>query len=85
MKLLIQKLQRVNYKYSIASVVAANDEMQQFSTRWLMSHLLATLELVRMFPNLSKLHVASIGLVLPMSIVDCERGAWSFSSLMRQN
>ena len=60
------------------SVVAANVDMKQFSTRRLMSHLLATSEVACMFPSLSQL--ASIGLLLPMSTVDCERG---FSALSR--
>ena len=45
-------------------------------THKLMSHLLQKDELQRMFPNLAKL--AAIGLLIPMSTVDCERG---FSNL----
>ena len=41
-----------------------------------MSHLLKSEELKLKFPNLAKL--AAIGLVLPISTVDCERG---FSAL----
>lgn len=48
------------------------------TTRELMTHLLSIHELRTMFPNLNKL--AAIGLLMPMSTVDCERG---FSSLTR--
>ena len=58
------------------SVVAANSELKQMTTHQLMSHLIKTSELGLMFPNLTKL--AAIGLLLPMSSVDCERG---FSTL----
>lgn len=43
-----------------------------------MTHILSTIEIQAMFPNLTKL--AAIGLVLPVSTVDCERG---FSALSR--
>ena len=58
------------------SVVAANSELKQITTHQLMSHLIKTSELGLMFPNLTKL--AAIGLLLPISSVDCERG---FSTL----
>ena len=60
------------------SVVTANPELKKMSTRQLMSHLLKISELKLMFPNLTKL--VAIGLLLPMSSVDCERG---FSTLSR--
>ena len=60
------------------SVVAANRELKQLTTRELMTRILSTAELETMFPNLYKL--AAIGLLLPMSTVDCECG---FSALSR--
>ncbi len=60
------------------SVVASNLELKKMSTHELMGHLLKVSELKLMFPNLYKL--AAIGLLLPMSSVDCERG---FSTLSR--
>ena len=48
------------------------------TTHQLMNHLIKISELGLMFPNLTKL--AAIGLLLPMSSVDCERG---FSTLSR--
>ena len=60
------------------STIASNPEFKKMSTRQLMSHLLKISELKLMFPNLTKL--AAIGLLLPMSSVDCERG---FSTLSR--
>ena len=60
------------------SVVAANSQLKQLPPRKLMTHILSTTEIQAMFPNLSKL--AAIGLLLPMSTVDCERG---FSALSR--
>ena len=60
------------------SVVAANRELKQLPPRELMTQILSTTELKTMFPNLCKL--AAIGLLLPMSTVDCERG---FSALTR--
>ena len=57
---------------------AANRELKQLPPRELMTKVLSTAELKVMFPNLSKL--ATIGLLLPMSTVDCERG---FSVLSR--
>ena len=60
------------------SVVAANSELKQMTTHQLMSHLIKISELGLMFTNLTKL--AAIGLLLPMSSVDCERG---FSTLSR--
>lgn len=60
------------------SVVAANSQLKQLPPRELMTHILSTTEIQAMFPNLSKL--AAIGLLLPMSTVDCERG---FSALSR--
>ena len=59
------------------SVIAANSEWKNSTPRELMSRLTGT-ELQDMFPNLSKL--AAIGLLMPMSTVDCERG---FSALSR--
>ena len=46
------------------------------TTHQLTSHLIKTSQLGLMFPNLTKL--AAIGLLLPVSSVDCERG---FSTL----
>ena len=60
------------------SVVAANSRLKQLTTQEMMKHLLKTAEMKSMFPNLTSL--ASIGLLLPMSTVDCERG---FSTLSR--
>ena len=60
------------------SVVASSVPLKTMTTRQLMSHVLKTEKLCRMFPNLAKL--AAIGLVLPLSTVDCERG---FSTLSR--
>ena len=60
------------------SVVASNAELKEMSVHQLMSHLLKSEELKLMFPNLVKL--AAIGLLLPRSTVDCERG---FSALTR--
>ena len=60
------------------SVVAANSQLKQLPPRKLMTHILNTTEIQAMFPNLSKL--AAIGLLLPMSTVDCERG---FTALSR--
>ena len=48
------------------------------TTHALMSYLLRTTATSLMFPNQTKL--AAIGLLLPMSTVDCERG---FSTLSR--
>ena len=50
--------------------------LKQLTMRQLMSHVIKTPEFNVMFPNLMKL--ATIGLLLPMSTVDCERG---FSTL----
>ena len=60
------------------SVIAANAELKQLPCRGLTTRLLNTPELEAMFPNLNKL--AAISLLLPMSMVDCERG---FSALSR--
>ena len=60
------------------SVVASSVPLKTMTTHQLMSHVLKTEELCRMFPNLAKL--AAIGLLLPLSTVDCERG---FSTLSR--
>ena len=60
------------------SVVAANRDLKQLSTRELMTKILKTKELMCMFPNITKL--AAIGLLMPMSTADCERG---FSALSR--
>ena len=60
------------------SIVAANRELKQLTSRELMTRMLNATELKTMFPNLYKL--AAIGLLLPMSTVDCERG---FSALSR--
>ena len=60
------------------SVVASNFELKQLTIQQLMRHIIKNPEYNVMFPNLSKL--AAIGLLLPMSTVDCERG---FSTLSR--
>ena len=60
------------------SVVAATPDLKQLKMRDLMSHVIKTPEFSTMFPNLVKL--AAIGLLLPVSTVDCERG---FSTLSR--
>ena len=52
--------------------------MKKLITRQLMTHVVKAEELKMMFSNLAKL--AAIGLLLPMSTVDCERG---FSTLSR--
>ena len=57
---------------TLNSVVASNVELKRMSVHQLMSHLVNSEELKLMFPNLSNL--ATIGLLLPMSTVDCERG-----------
>ena len=59
-------------------MVAANHDLFSMTTPTLMSHLLKATEMSLMFTNLAKL--AAIGLLLPMSTVDCER---SFSTLSR--
>ena len=58
------------------SVVASNSELKQLTIQQLMRHVIKPPEYNVMFPNLFKL--AAIGLLLPMSTVDCERG---FSTL----
>ena len=60
------------------SVIAANPELKNLSPREIMTKIVRTAEHKAMFPNLSKL--ASVGLLMPMSTVDCERG---FSALSR--
>ena len=65
---------------TLNSVVASNVELKRMSVHQLMSHLVRSEELKLMFPNLAKL--AAIGLLLPMSAVDCER---RFSALTRVN
>ena len=60
------------------SVVASNFELKQLTILQLMRHVIKTPEYNVMFPNLFKL--SAIGLLLPMSTVDCERG---FSTLSR--
>ena len=60
------------------SVVAANRTLKEMSTHQLVKHVVKKPDLGSMFPNLVKL--ATIGLLLPMSTVDCERG---FSALNR--
>ena len=52
--------------------------LKDMSTHELMSKLTSNAQLLDMFPNLAKL--AAIGLVIPMSTADCERG---FSALGR--
>ena len=59
-------------------MVAANYDLSSMTAPTLMSHLLKATEMSLMFSNLAKLAV--IGLLLPMSTVDCERG---FSTLSR--
>ena len=58
------------------SVVVANRDLKQLSTRELMTKILKTKEFMCMFPSITKL--AAIGLLMPMSTADCERG---FSAL----
>lgn len=58
-------------KSELNSVVAANTQLKQLPPRELLTHILSTIEIKAMFPNLIKL--AAIGLLLPMSTVDCER------------
>ena len=60
------------------SVIVSNPGLKQLTMRQLMSHVIKTPEFNVMFPNLMKL--ATIGLLLLMSTVDCERG---FSTLSR--
>ena len=64
------------------SVVAANRELKQLTSRELMAWILSTTKLETMFPNLSKL--AAIGLLLPMSTVD-ERGFSTLSRIITDN
>ena len=52
--------------------------LMEMSTHQLMKHVVKKPELGSMFPNLFKL--ATIGLLLPICTVDCERG---FSALNR--
>ena len=61
------------------TVVAANRELIQLPPHELMNKVLSTAELKVMFPNLSKL--AAIGIFLPMSTVDCERGFFALSRI----
>lgn len=61
---------------TFACVVATNIELRELTTHQIMSLLQKKEELQCMFPNLSIL--AAIGLLLPMSTVDCKRG---FSNL----
>ena len=53
------------------SIVASSVPLKTI-THQLMSHVLKREKLCRMFPNVAKL--AAIGLLLPLSTVDCERG-----------
>lgn len=58
--------------------VKADDRLGKLSTREVMEALVENNTLQAMFPNLAK--IAAIGLLLPMSTADCERG---FSALQR--
>ena len=58
--------------------VLSTPHLKDLSTHDLMSKLTANEQLKDMFPNLAKL--AAIGLIIPMSTADCERG---FSTLGR--
>ena len=58
------------------SVVAVNPELKQLTQQQLMCHIIKAPEFGMMFPSLAKL--AAIGLLLPVSTVDCEHG---FSTL----
>ena len=60
------------------NAVRADERLCTLSTREIMLLLISNSALRAMFPNLAK--VATIGLLLPMSTADCERG---FSSLQR--
>ena len=61
------------------SVVAANPELKQLKMCDLITHVIKTPEFSKMFPNLAKL--AAIGLLLPVTTVDCERGFPHFHEL----
>ena len=56
--------------------MAGTIELRRMTVHQLMSHLAKSEELKLMFPNFAKL--ATIGLLLPVSTVNCERG---FSAL----
>ena len=58
--------------------VKADDRLRKLSTKDIMITLVDNSTLQAMFPNLSQ--IAAIGLLLPMSTADCERG---FSALQR--
>ena len=58
--------------------VKADDRLGKLSTREVMMTLVKNSTLQVMFPNLAR--IAAIGLLLPMSTADCERG---FSALQR--
>ena len=61
------------YEYQCFSKsVLSTAHLKDTSTHELMSKLTSNAQLLDMFPNLSKL--AAIGLVIPMSTADCERG-----------
>ena len=65
------------YQCFLRSVLSTPD-LQSLSTHDLMTKLVSNSQLKDMFPNLAKL--AAIGLIVPMSTADCERG---FSTLSR--
>ena len=70
---------QTTYEYETFSAsVLSCEELKQLAPHSLMSKLATNDQLKDMHPNLAKL--ATIGLVLPMSTADCERG---FSALSR--
>ena len=67
------------YEYQCFSKsVLSTAHLKDKSTHELMAKLTSNAQLLDMFPNLAKL--AAIGLIIPMSTADCERG---FSALGR--
>ena len=60
------------------NAIKADSRLSELSTREVMTSLVNNGALQAMFPNLAK--IATIGLLLPMSTADCERG---FSCLQR--
>ena len=59
------------YKCFLASVLSTSD-LKSLETQELMHKVTSNGQLQDMFPNLSKL--AEVGLIIPMSTTDCERG-----------
>ena len=58
---------------TISSVEASNVELKRMSVYQLMSHSVKSEGLKQMFSNLNVAKLAAIGLLLPISTMDCER------------